>query len=243
VNLNGVDNFYVSGGGWVYNAGGIYSGSDLNLKDNVTTISGALQKINAMRGVTYQLKTEVANPTMFGLTSANTYIGVVAQEVEAVAPEFVRDMPNGTKAVAYQNMVGLLIQAIKEQNQEIERMKLDLNECCTVKTSGAERTMAPEKIENIDVAKANKRAFLGQNRPNPFSQNTTINYFLPESIISANILVFDLNGKLLKTYQITEKGENNLLIDGKQFQAGMYLYSLVIDGKEVDTKRMILTEN
>ncbi len=102
VNQGGTDNFYVAGAGWMYSQGS-YIGSDLNLKDNVNTISGALQKVNALRGVTYNLKTEARDPELYGLTQPNTYMGVIAQEVEAVAPELVRDMPNGTKAVAYQN--------------------------------------------------------------------------------------------------------------------------------------------
>jgi hypothetical protein len=213
----------------------------MKLKSNVVTIKSALQKVLAMRGVTYQMKSELADPAAYEESTARTYMGVIAQEVEAVAPELVRDTPNGIKAVAYQNMVGLLIEAMKEQNQKIDSLKEQLNVCCTAKTSSPtnERLFMPQGNNGGAISST---AYLAQNRPNPFSQTTSINYYVPSENNEAAILVFDMNGKLLKTFGIAAKGEGNLVIDAKQLQAGMYLYTLLIDGKEVDTKRMILTE-
>ncbi len=241
VKQSGTTNFYVAGAGWIYSQGQ-YIGSDLNLKENVATISGALQKINAMRGVTYNLKTEVNNPIGYGLTTANSYIGVVAQEIEAIAPELVRTMPNGTKAVAYQNMVGLLIEAIKEQSTQIAQLKQEIEMCCSSKTSATERATEKQANENLNTAKSNNTPFLAQNNPNPFNQSTSITYNVPDKANNAGILVFDLNGKLLRTYTIEGIGEGTISIDAKQFVAGMYFYSLFIDKKEVATKRMILTD-
>lgn len=51
-----------------------------------------------------------------------------------------------------------------------------------------------------------------------------------------------MNGTQLQQYSITGTGKQTVAISGNSFQAGMYLYALVIDGKEVDTKRMILTK-
>jgi hypothetical protein len=51
-----------------------------------------------------------------------------------------------------------------------------------------------------------------------------------------------MQGKLIKTYPINTKKEGSIEINGGEMQPGMYLYSLIIDGKEIDTKRMILTE-
>lgn len=241
VNLGGTDNFYVAGAGWIYSQG-LYLGSDINLKSNVNTISGALQKIQAIRGVIYNLKTETSNPSLYGLTAPNPYMGVIAQEVELVAPELVRTMPNGTKAVAYQNMIGLLIEAIKEQSVQITELKQDLASCCSIKTQ-SNRFISDVTIENIDEAKAGNIPYLGQNKPNPFSLSTKINCYIPAEVASASILVFDMNGKLLKTYEIGAIGENTIVIDSKALLAGMYLYSLLVDGKEVASKRMILTAN
>ena len=58
-----------------------------------------------------------------------------------------------------------------------------------------------------------------------------------------NILhILNMNGTLLKTLQINQRGAGDIKINGNEFNAGMYLYSLVCDGRIVDTKQMLLTE-
>jgi hypothetical protein len=84
-------------------------------------------------------------------------------------------------------------------------------------------------------------AILYQNAPNPFQVNTEIRYFLPQAVQQAYICIFDMQGKMLKKLNVSA-GDNILTIQGSELQAGMYLYSLIADGKEMDTKRMILTK-
>lgn len=81
--------------------------SDARLKDDVQTLSDALEKVLQLRGVSFTRK---------GVPE----IGLIAQEVEVVVPTVVQESPDGYKTVAYQNMVGLLIEAIKEQNATIK---------------------------------------------------------------------------------------------------------------------------
>ena len=50
-------------------------------------------------------------------------MGLIAQEVDKVIPEVVKDLPEGKKAVAYQNIIGLLIEAIKDQQKQIDELK------------------------------------------------------------------------------------------------------------------------
>jgi hypothetical protein len=92
----------VSVSGTVTATGDITAFSDERTKSNVETITEALYKVKAMRGVSYISK--------FNMEER---IGVIAQEVERVVPEVVHTHENGLKSVAYQNLVGLLIEAIK----------------------------------------------------------------------------------------------------------------------------------
>jgi len=93
-------------------AGTITSNSDASLKTNVETITSALDKVNALRGV------------MFDRISTGKHeMGVIAQEVEAVVPELVFTDESGIKSVAYANTVALLIEAIKEQQLQINELK------------------------------------------------------------------------------------------------------------------------
>lgn len=96
--------------------GNITAYSDVTLKDNITEIDNALEKVNSIRGVTYD-RIDQDNAR---------HAGVIAQEVEEVLPEVVHTDDNGIKSVAYGNMVGLLIEAIKEQQAQINELKEEL---------------------------------------------------------------------------------------------------------------------
>ena len=65
---------------------------------------------------------------------------------------------------------------------------------------------------------------------------------IPESVASAFICVYDLNGNQKLRKDISARGETTVSIEGNSLNAGMYIYTLVADGEEVDSKRMILTD-
>lgn len=89
---------------------------------------------------------------------------------------------------------------------------------------------------------AENNAQLDQNIPNPFSKETRIGCFIPEGSGNSVLYIYNMNGTQLKQYNINGLGKQSVTINGSSFEPGMYLYTLVIDGKEVDTKRMILTK-
>jgi hypothetical protein len=95
--------------GSILASGDVTAFSDVRLKSNIVTIDSALEKVLKLRGV------------YFTKDDKNS-MGVIAQEVEKVIPEVVADN-GGYKSVAYGNIVGLLIEAIKELKQEIEVLK------------------------------------------------------------------------------------------------------------------------
>jgi hypothetical protein len=88
--------------------------SDATLKENVVTVADALQKVLALRGVNYNR-----------IGKNKLELGLIAQEVEQVVPEVVGENEDGKKTVSYGNIVGLLIEAIKELSNEIDRLKSD----------------------------------------------------------------------------------------------------------------------
>jgi hypothetical protein len=94
-------------------SGTVTAQSDEKLKENVITIENALEKVLSLRGVEYDR-----------IDSGDHQIGVIAQEVEKVVPAVVYG--DEIKSVAYGNLVGLLIEAIKEQQKEIEELKKKL---------------------------------------------------------------------------------------------------------------------
>ena len=98
------------------NAANFNSTSDATLKTNVETLSGSLDAVKAMRGVSFDW-----------IENGNPEIGVIAQEVEEVLPELVNTNDEGIKSVKYGNIVAVLIEAIKEQQEQINELKAQLN--------------------------------------------------------------------------------------------------------------------
>ena len=91
--------------------GNVTAFSDARLKENVETIEGALDKVSQMRGVMYDKDGERGT-------------GVIAQEMQQVMPEVVMDSGRGDYlSVAYGNIVGVLIEAIKELKEELDKNK------------------------------------------------------------------------------------------------------------------------
>jgi len=83
---------------------------------------------------------------------------------------------------------------------------------------------------------------LQQNTPNPFNRETTIRYSVVSMKQSAFVIVYDLNGRELKKYPVNGVGEGQVQVSSGSLTPGMYLYSLIVDGQETDTKKMVLSE-
>ena len=95
--------------------GTVTANSDERLKKNVKTIDDALNKVRGLRGVEYDHK-----------STGDHCLGLIAQEVEKIIPDVVYEDATGVKSVAYQNIVALLIEAIKDQQRQIDELKRQL---------------------------------------------------------------------------------------------------------------------
>jgi hypothetical protein len=94
-----------------------YVSSDERLKNNVEIISNPIEKVQSLRGVTWEWN-ELASDA----AKQSPNVGVIAQEVEKVLPQLVHDRENGFKGVDYAKLTGLLIEAIKEQQKQIDEL-------------------------------------------------------------------------------------------------------------------------
>jgi len=98
-----------------------YASSDERLKDNIEVISNPIQKVQQLKGVTWEW-----NENADELQQSLPNVGVIAQDVEKVLPQLVHDRENGFKGVDYAKLTGLLIEAIKEQQKQIDELKSKL---------------------------------------------------------------------------------------------------------------------
>ena len=141
----------------------------------------------------------------------------------------VSEVENGYLSLNYVELVPLLIRSIQELKQELDLLK---GEKSTGKlhplTSGLESAMG-------------KKSMLFQNIPNPFREKTIIRFQLADDVREASICIFDMSGKLLKKLPVSP-GMESVSVNGYALGEGMFLYSLVANGVEIDTKRMILSK-
>ena len=83
-------------------------------------------------------------------------------------------------------------------------------------------------------------AYLEQNAPNPFNGNTIIRYHLPQGAGSAKVVIMNMKGQLLKSIALNGQGNGQITLQAGTLPSGSYTYSLWIDGRQVDTKQMLV---
>jgi hypothetical protein len=164
------------------------------------------------------------------------YNGFVAQDVEKAAKDAAYvfsgvDAPkndNDVYGLRYADFVVPLVKAVQElsaENEELKSRLAKIEEMLTAKSSSTV-TLSTARLE--------------QNAPNPFNQNTMIRYYLPQNAGNAFINITDANGKVIKTVAITSKGSGQIVLQSEELAAATYQYSLFVNGKLVDAKKMVL---
>lgn len=121
-NFSGTSIFDILQDGTVTVTGTFVDNSDSRWKKNVQLIPNAVEKIQQLRGITYDWNDDYPY-----LNNEKKQVGVIAQEVEAVLPEVVHTNEEGYKSVEYRKMTALLIEAIKEQQTQIDALKTEID--------------------------------------------------------------------------------------------------------------------
>lgn len=103
---------------------------------------------------------------------------------------------------------------------------------------------ADKDTGNLEKSITINENILYQNIPNSFSESTEIYYYLTDKVKNSTIIVYDMNGRQIKSYKLSQKGYNKISINGNEFNSGkgVYIYTLITDGQVIDTKRMIFTD-
>ncbi len=255
---------YVNGG---TNSGtGYLVASDQMFKTNIDTISNPLAIVKQLKPKTFYFDT--TNGYKVHLSNKKQY-GFIAQDVQTVLPELVGNVTKpadrdsaGNKIgddVTYKNLnynafIALLTSAMQKQQTTIDSLTAKynqlaslINSCCsnTSRTTqagglntGAVEQAATTNIQITTLSDANI-VVLNQNQPNPFAEQTIITYNIPQSANAAQLLFYDVNGKQIQNVNITTKGKGQLNVYANDLTNGVYSYTLIVDGKIIDTKKMV----
>lgn len=175
--------------------------------------------------------------------------GFLAQEVKEVFPELVRTDSAGYMYVDYIGMIPLVVNALNEIQARVDSQETviaELQQELVALKNGDVETASPLRQSERNTAAASSGSAivpaLYQNNPNPFSAATTIRFALPYETAQADLYIYDMQGTQIRRIEIADRGEGHVTLQGAELSAGMYIYSLIADGKEIDSKRMILTK-
>ena len=240
---------------------GVFVQSDERFKENVQPVEDVLSSLENLEAVTYTLKNNDAasreiNESMpvftdkarkdkeffeqlyAGTAKGSERYGFLAQNVKEVFPELVHTDNTGYMYVDYIGLIPILVQSINELSAKLEVLEAE-------KAAEADDTplfQAPAQSGQDELQAGLTSAKLYQNAPNPWSSETVIRYTLPQSVATADIYIYDMQGTQLKRIPAQGRGESQVTLTAHDLNAGMYLYALVADGALVDSKQMILTK-
>lgn len=224
--------------------------SDGRVKNDIKENVPGLQFIKALRPVTYHfdLAKEYA---LMGKADSSSYAGkydiekkaftgFVAQEVEEAAKKINYDFSGVDKTgkiwgLRYAEFVVPLTKAVQELSK--------LNDEKDEKINDLQKQIDAMKLlilQNNQQALNIKTTgtFLEQNTPNPFNHSAIINYTLPAKFTNAKIIVADNTGKTVKQFSLTGPGKGSVSITARSLATGIYHYSLYVDNKIIDSKKM-----
>jgi hypothetical protein len=248
---------YAMGGGGAYSAyfngdtysTGTYVGSDKTLKQDIHDFSDAMNIINRLQPKQYQYRQD-GNFKLMRFPQGEHY-GLIAQDVEKILPCMVKETKFETrlanpdadpkssetinfKALNYTELIPVIIKGMQEQQQTIDELRQQVND---LKQMLLAATSASNAKSNTEI----NGAYLLQNSPNPVSGGATIRCYVPASVKQAQLLVYNMSGRLMKSFPLSN-GMNDVAITTGSLSSGQYSYTLLVDGKKVDTKSMAITK-
>lgn len=218
--------------------------SDSMFKENVATIANGWQVISQLNPRQYNFKT--SQYPFMGMHAGLQY-GFIAQEVEDVLPQLVGSAvhperldssgalvsPSVTyKTLNYMGLIPFLVKTVQEQQAQIDSLM----------NNNARFQSGAQNLPTQSITLTSKSCMLFQNVPNPFGEVTSISYYLPESVMYAEIVFYDTYGNEIHRAALHNRGKAKLDITAKELASGIYSYSLIADGKVVDTLKMIRTK-
>lgn len=222
--------------------------SDKRVKNDIKPLKGSLQKILSLNGYSYKYNEHHPFFSDNDKQTKRTNLGFIAQELQKVIPELVvMDEHVGYLMVQnYEQLFPVIVEAIKEQQiliEEKDQLVADLIDRLEKLENATETSQQVVEDFSVEVSlSGSQKALLSQNHPNPFNGLTNINFFVPHASDSARIQIFDQNGRLWKSINVTDRGHGNLKIQTTNIPSGTFVYNLEVNGKIIATKKMIISE-
>ena len=189
------------------------------------------------------------------------YTGFIAQEVEKSAKELKFDFSGIDVAknekdlygLRYSDFIAPLVKSVQElsaqndslktNNQQLQSQIYELSKRIDALAQGQQQHGSVSMQSNNTILQSNSinESSLDQNAPNPFTDNTIITYHINKAAINSKIVVADVSGNVLKEFSIGNNTTGHIVINGDTLSSGIYLCTLIVDSKIIDTKKIVLT--
>ena len=174
--------------------------------------------------------------------------GFVAQEVEVAAKKLGYDFSGVDKPQNKYSLYGLryaefvvpLVKAVQELSKMNDDKEAKINAQQKINENLQKQINELKAMINANIKVQPDLASIEQNKPNPFSNSSSISYFIPAGAKNARLNITDNAGKIIK--QITLNAKTGIVnINAHALSNGTYYYTLLVDGKLIETKKMIVT--
>jgi hypothetical protein len=215
--------------------------SDERSKTNIRPMATVLEKIQQLKPSTYQFAKAA---------DKQDYDGFIAQDIMKIFPSLVSHtvIKESNTDLYTMNYSGFGVIAIKgiqelmkineEKDAKMDSLQKQIDELKAIVLKNNQSS----NVSQATIHTTLNDASLEQNMPNPFSNTTTIHYTLPGKSAKAQIIITDKDGKTIKQINISGAGKGIVNVDASAFAAGVFNYSLVVDGKLIATKQMVFTK-
>lgn len=203
---------------------------------------------NTYKEATYDTAgTQLTQSITYKTLNYNAFIAIIMkgiqeqqQKIDSLSVDFLAEK---TKTNKQDSINGSLQNQVNQttlnntflQNQ-IDQLRTIITSCCSKNETRSMQSSTNQT--NIELNDA-QTIVLEQNLPNPFAEQTAITYFLPDNTVRAQMLFYNAAGKLIQTVELTQKGKGILNVFASDLSNGIYTYSLVVDGKIIETKKMV----
>jgi|GEM_PF-2818201 len=212
-----------NGNGAYLTSGGVWTDvpSSRNRKDQITQLdkNDILNKVVQLEVPRWRIKG----------TESEYHIGPMADQFYGF---FKVGTESTISAMDKTGVLFLAVQALDEKNRALEAKLTALQEQVKTQGKNSERNAT-------DVTLASGSIVLDQNQPNPFKEQTTITYFIPEDSKDVKIIFTDSRGTVLKEVEIAQTGNGQLNVYAQDLSSGIYTYTLIADGVTIDSKKMV----
>lgn len=215
--------------------------------------------VRNIKAVPYGISTIMQlNPISFDMDGEGTDLGLDPNELQNVIREAVVNPAEKQEidekgspitlseevdlGINYEALIPVLIKAMQEQQQLINEMSTKMvtmqTQLDNTKTSGPKKRQESEQNLESNQLKAE----VLQNAPNPFNQESSIDFFLPTNVQTATLYIYNMKGEIVKKSQITDRGSASYQISANMLSPGIYMYTVIADNQDLGVKKMIVLD-